>query len=123
MSGANRVTGKELDGWEHCVQSLMQIITTPKGTRVMRRDFGSEVPYLVDRPGTQDRVVDVTMALAEAIEHPEYGEPRFRLRRCSIIDAGIDGRFEVEIDGIYYPRGHLGDFSVFEDERKVRIRV
>lgn len=120
MAGINKTTGKSLDGWEHTWQSILDIFTTPIGTRVMRRDYGSLIPTLIDRPGTQERVVDVVMAAAEALDK---WEPRFALDRGSIEDAGPDGVFQIVIVGRYFPRGHLGDFSIFEDERTARIPV
>ncbi len=120
MAGINRLTGKTLDGWEHTWQSIHDIITTLIGTRVMRRDYGSEVPSLIDRPGTQERVVDVTMALAVALER---WEPRFAIDRCGIEDAGPDGVFQILITGRYFPRGHLGDFTIFEDNKQVVVPI
>lgn len=120
MAGLSRSNFEVLGGWQHVWQSILDIMTTPIGTRVMRRDYGSEIPNLIDRPGTQDRVVDVAMALAEALEK---WEPRFVLDRISLDQAGPDGVFEIGIHGRYFPRGHLGDFSVYEDNRSLRIRI
>lgn len=120
MAGLNRLTFQPMTGWEHTWQSITDIFNTRIGTRVMRRDYGSLIPDLIDRPGTQDRVVDVAMAAADALEK---WEPRFALYRVSIEDAGPDGVFQIDIYGRYYPRGHLGDFSVYEDDRSLNIRV
>ena len=83
MSGINRNTGGALEGWPHVLQSLIDIWTTPKGTRVMRRDYGCGLLSLIDRPGTHDVVLEVIMAAAEA----EEWEPRFRIKHVSIIEA------------------------------------
>lgn len=119
-TGINRRTGKPLTDWQHVVQSIEVILSTRIGTRVMRRDFGSDVPNLIDRPGTQDMVVDVVIAAAEAIDK---WEPRFSLKTVTIVGAGPDGIFTLALSGRYYPRGHVGDFTKFEDAQGVEVRI
>jgi phage baseplate assembly protein W len=41
MQGMNRNTGRKLSGVDHLRQSIVDILTTPIGSRVMRRDYGS----------------------------------------------------------------------------------
>lgn len=108
MAGMNRHTGKALDGYEHLVQSLGDLLTTPFMTRVMRREYGSEGMYLVDKPGTEDTLLSFTLAMGDAIRR---WEPRYRLNRVWFEEAGQDGRFVINMDGTYFPRGHLGDFT------------
>ena len=43
MTGMDRETGKSLSGIEHLRQSIRDILTTPIGSRVMRRDYGSRL--------------------------------------------------------------------------------
>ncbi|MCV6588938.1 MAG: hypothetical protein OIF57_07920 [Marinobacterium sp.] len=50
MQGMDSVTGKPLADMAHIRQSITNILTTPIGTRVMRRDYGSVLPDLIDRP-------------------------------------------------------------------------
>jgi len=50
MIGTNASTGRALEGTEHLVQSLADILGTPLGTRAMRRDYGSLLPELIDQP-------------------------------------------------------------------------
>lgn len=116
MSGLNRHTGKELGGWQHLQQSLVDLFTTPIGTRVMRRDYGSAVPDLIDRPQGLDMVLEVTLAMGEALEK---WEPRFRLSRVAIEQASPDGSMTIFVKGDYFPRGHLGDFTIFENDREL----
>lgn len=120
MVGVNRNTGDALGGYQHLMQSIIDIMTTKIGTRVMRRDYGSEIPDLIDRPQGNDTVLEVTMALGEALEK---WEPRFRLSRVAITDAGPDGVMEIYIRGDYYPRGHLGDFSIVETDRSLQLNI
>lgn len=96
------VQGKALSGIDHLYQSLQDIATTPIGTRVMRREYGSEIPELMDRPMTPALMVDVFAALAKA-----YGrwEPRFRLTRIEVVEAKPNGSLVLDYEGIYLPDG------------------
>ena len=46
----NRETGSAISTLEHIGQSISDILTTRLGTRVMRREYGSLLPELVDQP-------------------------------------------------------------------------
>jgi len=106
--GLSHDTGLLLSDWDHVEQSISVILTTRLGQRVLRRDFGSEVPDLIAKPMTQRVLLAFYVAVAVAIAR---WEPRFEVTRCVIPTAGADGIIEMQIFGIYYPRGHLGDFS------------
>lgn len=113
MAGIDRLTGKPLSGWPHVAQSLGVLFTTPKVTRIMRRHVGSDLPRLVDSPISPVTKIDVFAAVAEAVA---AFEPRFRISRLAVSADSVPtaGRLIVDIQGVYYPRGHLGDFSVSE---------
>jgi hypothetical protein len=108
MAGIDRTTGKMLDGWAHVEQSLKVLITTSLGSRVERRDIGSRLPRLVDSPISAHTLVDFYAATAGVIDK---WEPRFRLTRVNM-SMPETGHLLIEAEGIYFPRGHLGDFSV-----------
>lgn len=84
MSGLSRHTLRMLGETEHLVQSIEDILTTPVGTRVLRRAYGSDIPSLIDRPQNTETIVDVVMATAEALER---WEPRVDVARVEITDA------------------------------------
>ncbi|WP_322997514.1 GPW/gp25 family protein [Castellaniella sp.] len=107
--GVNRRTGQLLTDWEHVEQSIAVILTTRIGQRVMRREFGSEVPALIDRPMTTRVILAVYAATANALCR---WEPRFRLTKCELAQASVDGTLHLLIGGDYMPRGHLGDYTV-----------
>lgn len=50
MIGMNRHTGAVCQGTDHLAQSIDDILGTPLGTRVGRRDYGSLVPEQIDQP-------------------------------------------------------------------------
>ncbi|MBB4287666.1 GPW/gp25 family protein [Roseospira goensis] len=119
MVGMCRRTGRPLDGWNHVVQSMDDILTTAVGERVERRRYGAGADGLLDRPMTPQSLMDVYVTVVRAlaprtINGHQYGEPRFDLVRMVPRAAGPDGAMMLELVGLYYPRGHLGDFTVFE---------
>lgn len=118
--GVNRHDGSVLNDWSHVMQSILDIMTTPIGTRVMRRDYGSDIPNLIDRPQGRDTILEVTLALGTALEK---WEPRFRLSSVYISDAGPDGEMAIAVKGDYYPRGHLGDFSEVITDRELTLYI
>lgn len=111
-AGASAATGKMLTDWQHVQQSVRKILTTRLNTRVMRRDFGSEIPDLVDAKMTSRNVLAVYSAAATAIKK---WEPRYRVRFARIVELGAGGKVSLELFGLYFPRGHLGDYSIVED--------
>ena len=51
MRGMNDRTGKHNDGFEYLKQRIRDILSTPLGSRVMRRNYGSErLKELITRP-------------------------------------------------------------------------
>lgn len=108
MAGVNAYDGSLIDGFDHVVQSIRDILLTPIGTRVMLRDYGSRLPGVLDHPLNAATVIDATMAAAEALNR---WEPRFRLRYVEVISQGTDGVLGLALTGTWYPRGHLGDFT------------
>lgn len=62
--------GSRIDqkGIEHLKQSIIDILTTPNNSRIMRRDYGSRVFELVDKPINRDLTLEIYAATAEALE-------------------------------------------------------
>lgn len=116
-TGINAVTGKRLSDWDHVQQSIRIILSTPIGSRVMRRDFGSRLPDLVDAKMTDRNILAIYSESAEAINR---WEPRFRMRYGSVTRAEATGVVAIELYGTYYPNGHRGDYTVAED-RSTRV--
>lgn len=110
-TGFNREAGASLPGFQHVEQSIGVILTTPIGSRVMRREFGSELFDLIDRPMTDQVILAIYSAVVSAISR---WEPRYAATGCKIVGAAADGTLGIELTGIYYPDGHRGDFSTSE---------
>jgi phage baseplate assembly protein W len=111
-TGVNRDAGSLLSGFDHVKQSIGVILTTPIGSRVMRREFGSELFDLIDRPMTDQVILAVYAAVAMAIAK---WEPRFALTRCVLSELNEGGGMRMDLEGVYYPRGHLGDFTAGQE--------
>lgn len=101
MDGTNAASGTRLGGIDHLRQSLRDILTTPIGTRVMRRDYGSRLFDLVDAPLNRGTLLQLYAATAEAIQK---WEPRFKLLQVRIASAEA-GRVELDLTGEYLPDG------------------
>lgn len=95
MIGTSRTTGTVLGDEARLAQSIGDILSTPKGSRVMRRDYGSDLPLLIDQPMNGETVVDIFMATAEAIDR---WEPEFQLTRVEIATASA-GHMELRLTG------------------------
>lgn len=115
-TGIDRVTGRVLTGWDHCVQSIGVILTTRLATRVMRRQFGSALKDLQDRNASPATIAAVYAAVAGALLR---WEPGFRLRTMLLDQAGPDGVFAFILEGDFYPLGHLGDYRTRETRAAV----
>lgn len=81
MNGMDRTTGAPLSDDAHIDQSIPDILTTPLGTRPMRRDYGSLVPELLDRPLHGATTLLLMSAAAMAIAR---WEPRVTVRKVAI---------------------------------------
>lgn len=79
--GMDRHTGRLLDPHEHLRQSVRDILLTPIGSRLMRREYGSLLPFLVDAPATAMTRLRLMSAIATAII--KY-EPRVSIRQIHI---------------------------------------
>lgn len=96
MSAMDRNTGRALSGDAEIDQSVAEILTTPKGSCVMRHEFGSDLFRLVDAPLGPALPLLLFAATAIAIRRWEH---RVRPTRVSIARLGRAGRPELTIKG------------------------
>jgi len=82
-------------------QSIVDILSTPIGSRVMRREYGSQLFSLIDAPLNRSSVMDLYAATAEALKR---WEPRFVLTKiqASMPDSGT---VLLDLTGNYLPDG------------------
>lgn len=101
MLGTNATTGKALSGVEHLHQSIRDILTTPIGTRVMRRGYGSQLFELVDAPFNGSTKMDLMAATVDALER---WEPRIQVTQVTP-SQDATGRVSISLEGVYLPDG------------------
>lgn len=97
MRGTDATTGRELTGDDHLRQSIADILMTPIGSRVMRRDYGSALLELLDQPWNAVLRMRVFGAVALAVLR---WEKRIRLRKVSLAPVeGEPGAFLMQLEG------------------------
>jgi len=77
----NRITGSTLNELDHIKQSIGDILTTRIGTRIARREYGSNVPDLIDEPFNGATTLRLYAATAIALMR---WEPRIRITRVQL---------------------------------------
>lgn len=111
-TGSLAGSGAPLSDWPHVEHHIGRILATPLGTLPTLREFGSEVWDLIDAKMVQRNVLSLYVAAAVALDR---WEPRFRLSSTGIDEATPEGVIGLVLRGTYYPRGHVGDYSIAED--------
>ena len=101
MRGVDANTGKALSGIDHLRQSVRDILTTPIGSRVMRREYGSQLFALLDAPLNRSTLMDIYAATVEALRR---WEPRVRVRNVQA-DMPEPGVLVLSIAGDHLPDG------------------
>ena len=97
MIGISASNGRSLGGMAHLGQSIGDILMTPLGSRVMRRDYGCLLPLLLDQPDNPATQIRITSAVAGALMR---WEPRVRLMRLGLArDAERPGHAELQLRG------------------------
>jgi len=97
----SRDTGKTVERIEHLRQSIIDILTTPIGSRVMRRDYGSRLFELIDAPVNRETLVDYYAAVAEALD---LWEDRIQVQQVDMTSAAV-GSITLSITGKYLVDG------------------
>jgi len=96
MTGMSRTTGLSIDDLEHLRQSIADILTTPLGARVMRREYGSLLPDLIDQPLNGVTITRLYAATAAALMR---WEPRVRLSRVQLSLGSEPGSAVLDVQG------------------------
>ncbi|WJD60882.1 GPW/gp25 family protein [Pseudomonas kurunegalensis] len=91
----NSLTGGNLGESEHIAQSIADILTTRIGTRVMRREYGSLLPDLIDHPANDVTRLRAYAATAMALAR---WEPRILMHRVQLQSASLQGQAVMDIE-------------------------
>lgn len=103
MRGVHSDTGKALDGIDHLRQSVRDILTTPIGSRVLRREYGSRLFELIDAPTNLSLRMDLIAATADALSR---WEPRIRVESVAV-SLPSPGVVLLAVTGLYLPDGKV----------------
>lgn len=106
--GMSNLNGVKLSKRDHIGQSVNDILTTPVGTRIKRREYGSHIFDLVDSPDNATGALQMIAATAEAIER---WEPRLDLQSASVT-AAMTGKATISLSGHIKDDGQAVSYSV-----------
>lgn len=96
MIGLAATTGRTIAGAAHLAQSIADVLTTPIGSRVMRREYGSLLPDLIDAPFNDATRLQAYAAVAMALMR---WEPRIRLSRVQLSLGEQPGQAYLDVEG------------------------
>lgn len=108
MQGMSAATGKPLAGDDHLRQSIARILTTPIGSRVAQREFGSLLPELVDQPMNGAGRLRLFAATAVAIARWEK-----RVKLVSVTLVGVAGAYALQLTARRTDRRGPAEPSIF----------
>jgi uncharacterized protein len=120
--GVNAKTGAIMIGWPHVEQSVGKIFSTRFHERIMRQWVGSFIPHLIGELAIPAVITRFFWAVASALD---LWEPCYKILRVRVLRrrGGIEvddlssaeelrmGTLTTAPEGIFMPRGHLGDFT------------
>lgn len=109
MNGMHITTGKSLTGIDHLRQSIADILTTPIGTRVMRRDYGSLLFELIDQPDNGYTRIRMYAATASALLR---WEPRIRISQVSMERTSVAGQVLLQLQGTVLQNGEAAELDL-----------
>lgn len=97
MKGMSNQNGGHLNDLDHLKQSIVDILTTPIGSRVVCRDYGSALFQLVDQPVNRELFPKIYAAVADALDK---WEPRFKVEKIAISSIK-EGHITLSLIGKY----------------------
>lgn len=94
-------TGKPISEIAHIKQSIANILTTPIGSRVMRRDYGSRLFEKIDRPTNGELIAEIYSDIVEALF---TWEPRFEVEQVTV-QSVEKGKINIDLEGSFLSNG------------------
>jgi phage baseplate assembly protein W len=101
QSNMNVNTGKTISEIAHIKQSIANILTTPIGSRIMRRDYGSRLFEKIDNPINGELVAEIYSDVVEALF---TWEPRFEVEQV-IVQSIEKGKITIDLEGSFLKDG------------------
>lgn len=93
--GMSRNDGQAIADTDHLRQSVRDILLTPQGSRLARREYGSLLSALIDQPQNPALRLQIMAAVYVALSR---WEPRLTLDSITI-SSSFDGSMVVELTG------------------------
>lgn len=93
--GMNQNNGKAITDTDHLRQSVRDILLTPQGSRIARREYGSLLCVLIDQPQNPALRLQIMSAVYIALSR---WEPRITLDSITI-SSSFDGSMVVDLTG------------------------
>ena len=87
--------GKNISEISHIKQSIANILTTPLGSRIMRRDYGSRLFEKIDRPINGELIAEIYSDIVEALF---IWEPRFELEQVTVQNVAQE-KIIIDLEG------------------------
>lgn len=93
--GMSQSNGKAITDTDHLRQSVRDILLTPQGSRIARREYGSLLSVLIDQPQNPALRLQIMSAVYMALNR---WEPRLTLDSITI-SSNFDGSMVVDLTG------------------------
>ena len=93
--------GKDISEINHLKQSISNIITTPIGSRTMRRDYGSNLFNKIDHPVNGELIAEIYLDIVESLF---IWEPRFELDQVAVQNIE-NGKITIDLEGSFLSNG------------------
>lgn len=93
--GMSQGNGRAITDTDHLRQSIRDILLTPQGSRIARREYGSLLSELIDQPQNPALRLQVMSAVYVALSR---WEPRLTLDSITV-NSSFDGSMVVELTG------------------------
>jgi len=115
----SRSNGKDITEFRHLLQSIVDLLTTPIGTRVDDPNYGSSLNLLLDRPFNASWRAKATYYTVTALS--SY-EPRLQVTRMSFKMADSkNGKIHLDLYATYRLGGAALKFQNMELDFKKQI--
>jgi phage baseplate assembly protein W len=104
----SRENGKPLTEIEHIKQSLADLISTPIGSRIMRRDYGTQLANLIDQPTSEVLYLKCYSTIYLAVLR---WEPRIEISKI-FISSQEQGKQVLDIEAVLTQSGQNLNMSI-----------
>jgi phage baseplate assembly protein W len=93
--------GKTISEIAHIKQSIASILTTPIGSRIMRRNYGSRIFEKIDNPINGELIAEIYSDVVEALF---IWEPRFEVEQVTV-QSIKKGKITIDLEGSFLKEG------------------